>query len=163
VFAQRFESKSAALAAAVQPTFETRRTTLPRSSQLALQADFMTVRQSGRIGQRFRGTAGFRADSFPFGERARGTDSLFDPSSRDNLPTGTRQWRRFITNSSGLAKHGGCSYLGILNLQNPLDPLPSSDPEASSLARCVLPEVMLDHDDEIGTHLADRRSHCNVG
>lgn len=40
VLAQRFEFQSVTLAAAIQATFETRRTTLPASSPLALRADF---------------------------------------------------------------------------------------------------------------------------
>ena len=40
VLAQRFEFESATLAGAIQATFQTRRTSLPRSSPLALQADF---------------------------------------------------------------------------------------------------------------------------
>jgi predicted nucleotidyltransferase component of viral defense system len=40
VLAQRFEFESATLAAAIQSTFKTRRTTLPASSPMALRADF---------------------------------------------------------------------------------------------------------------------------
>lgn len=40
VLAERFEFKSSTLAAAIQATFKTRRTTLPRSSPLALRAEF---------------------------------------------------------------------------------------------------------------------------
>ena len=40
VLAQRFEFESSTLAAAIQATFKTRRTTLPRSSPLALRAAF---------------------------------------------------------------------------------------------------------------------------
>jgi hypothetical protein len=40
VLARRFEFESGILTAAIQATFETRRTTLPESSPLALQADF---------------------------------------------------------------------------------------------------------------------------
>ena len=46
VLAKRFEFESATLAAAIQATFKTRRTTLPRSSPLALQADFMNFQRS---------------------------------------------------------------------------------------------------------------------
>ena len=41
VLAQRFEFESGTLAAAIQSTFKTRRTTLPRSSPLALRAEFL--------------------------------------------------------------------------------------------------------------------------
>jgi hypothetical protein len=40
VLAQRFEFKSSTLAAAIQATFKTQRTTLPRSSPLALRTEF---------------------------------------------------------------------------------------------------------------------------
>ena len=53
VLARRFEFESGILAAAIQATFETRRTTLPKSSPLALQAVFTNLRASRRNGERF--------------------------------------------------------------------------------------------------------------
>jgi hypothetical protein len=60
VLAQRFEFESATLAGAIQATFQTRRTSLPRSSPLALQADFNELPTSRRNGQRFCEKVGLR-------------------------------------------------------------------------------------------------------
>jgi predicted nucleotidyltransferase component of viral defense system len=53
VLAQRFEFESATLVAAIQATFETRRTTLPATSPLALRSDFTTFQRSRCNGGRF--------------------------------------------------------------------------------------------------------------
>jgi predicted nucleotidyltransferase component of viral defense system len=53
VLARRFGFESSILAAAIQATFETRRTALPKSSPLALQADFYELPSKQRSGERF--------------------------------------------------------------------------------------------------------------
>jgi hypothetical protein len=60
VLAQRFEFESNTLAAAIHATFKTRRTTLPRSSPLALRAAFLNFKRSERSGERFCERAGLR-------------------------------------------------------------------------------------------------------
>ena len=63
VLAQRFEFESATLAAAIQATFKTRRTTLPRSSPLALQADFYELPTKQTQWRAFLRKSGLKADS----------------------------------------------------------------------------------------------------
>jgi len=63
VLAKRFEFESATLAAAIQATFKTRRTTLPRSSPLALQADFYELPTKLTQWRAFLRKSGLKADS----------------------------------------------------------------------------------------------------
>ncbi len=63
VLAKRFEFESATLAAAIQATFKTRRTTLPRSSPLALQADFHELPTKLTQWRAFLRKSGLKADS----------------------------------------------------------------------------------------------------
>ena len=63
VLAKRFEFESATLAAAIQATFITRRTTLPRSSPLALQADFYELPTKLTQWRAFLRKSGLKADS----------------------------------------------------------------------------------------------------
>jgi predicted nucleotidyltransferase component of viral defense system len=63
VLAQRFEFESSTLAAAIQATFDTRHTTLPTSSPLALRAEFyeLTTKQAQWLA--FLRKSGLKADS----------------------------------------------------------------------------------------------------
>jgi len=63
VLARRFEFESGILAAAIQATFETRRTTLPKSSPLALQADFYELPSKQTQWRAFLRKSGLKADS----------------------------------------------------------------------------------------------------
>ena len=63
VLAKRFEFESATLAAAIQATFKTRRTTLPRSSPLALPADFHELPTKLTQWRAFLRKSGLKADS----------------------------------------------------------------------------------------------------
>src|SRR5438552_10124951 len=63
VLAKRFEFESATLAAAIQATFKTRRTTLPRSSPLALQADFYELPTKPTQWRAVLRKSGLKADS----------------------------------------------------------------------------------------------------
>jgi Nucleotidyl transferase AbiEii toxin, Type IV TA system len=63
VLAQRFEFESATLAAAIQATFETRRTTLPASSPMALRADFYDLPAKQTQRQAFLRKSGLRGNS----------------------------------------------------------------------------------------------------
>jgi hypothetical protein len=63
VLAQRFEFDRATLAAALQATFKTRRTTLPESSPLALQADFYELPTKQTQWRAFLRKSGLKADS----------------------------------------------------------------------------------------------------
>jgi hypothetical protein len=63
VLAQRFEFESATLAAAIQATFETRRTTLPTSSPMALRADFYDLPAKQTQWQAFLRKSGLRGNS----------------------------------------------------------------------------------------------------
>lgn len=63
VLAQRFEFESGALAAAIQATFDTRRTTLPRSSPLALRAEFYELPAKQTQWRAFLRKSGLKADS----------------------------------------------------------------------------------------------------
>jgi Nucleotidyl transferase AbiEii toxin, Type IV TA system len=63
VLAKRFEFESVTLAAAIQATLKTRRTTLPRSSPLALQADFYELPTKQTQWRAFLRKSGLKADS----------------------------------------------------------------------------------------------------
>jgi predicted nucleotidyltransferase component of viral defense system len=63
VLAQRFEFESGTLAAAIQATFKTRRTTLPRSSPLALRAEFYELPAKQTQWRAFLRKSGLKADS----------------------------------------------------------------------------------------------------
>jgi predicted nucleotidyltransferase component of viral defense system len=63
VLVQRFEFESATLAAAIQATFKTRRTTLPKSSPLAFQADFYELPAKQTQWRAFLRKSGLKADS----------------------------------------------------------------------------------------------------
>ena len=63
VLAQRFEFESATLAAAIQATFETRHTTLPASSPMALRADFYDLPAKQTQWQAFLQKSGLRGNS----------------------------------------------------------------------------------------------------
>lgn len=63
VLARRFEFESGILAGAIQSTFETRRTTLPKSSPLALQADFYELTSKQTQWRAFLRKSGLKADS----------------------------------------------------------------------------------------------------
>jgi hypothetical protein len=63
VLAQRFEFESGTLAAAIQATFKTRRTTLPRSSPLALRAEFYELPAKHTQWRAFLRKSGLKADS----------------------------------------------------------------------------------------------------
>lgn len=63
VLAQRFEFESSTLAAAIQSTFKTRRTTLPRSSPLALRAEFYELPAKQTQWRAFLRKSGLKADS----------------------------------------------------------------------------------------------------
>jgi len=63
VLAQRFEIESATLAAAIQATFKTRRTTLPKLSLLALQADFYELPSKQTQWRAFLRKSRIKADS----------------------------------------------------------------------------------------------------
>jgi predicted nucleotidyltransferase component of viral defense system len=63
VVAQRFEFESSTLAAAIQATFNTRRTTLPRSSPLALRAEFYELPAKQTQWRAFLRKSGLMADS----------------------------------------------------------------------------------------------------
>ena len=63
VLAQRFEFESSTLAAAIQATFKTRRTTLPRSSPLALRAAFYDLQTKQTQWGAFLRKSGLKADS----------------------------------------------------------------------------------------------------
>lgn len=63
VLAQRFEFESGTLAAAIQATFKTRRTTLPRSSPLALRAEFYELPAKQAQWRAFLRKSGPKADS----------------------------------------------------------------------------------------------------
>jgi hypothetical protein len=63
VLAQRFEFGSGTLGAAIRATFKTRRTTLPRSSPLALQADFYELPAKQTQWRAFLLKSGLKADS----------------------------------------------------------------------------------------------------
>jgi predicted nucleotidyltransferase component of viral defense system len=63
VLAQRFEFDSGTLAEAIQATFKTRRTTLPRSSPLALRAEFYELPAKQMQWRAFLRKSGLKADS----------------------------------------------------------------------------------------------------
>jgi len=63
VLAQRFEFESSTLAAAIQATFKTRRTTLPRPSPLALRAAFYELQTKQTQWGAFLRKSGLKADS----------------------------------------------------------------------------------------------------
>jgi hypothetical protein len=63
VLAQRFEFESSTLAAAIRATFKTRRTTLPRSSPLALRAEFYELPTKQTQWRAFLRKSGLKADS----------------------------------------------------------------------------------------------------
>jgi predicted nucleotidyltransferase component of viral defense system len=63
VMAQRFEFKSSTLAAAIQATFDTRRTTLPTSSPLALRTEFYKLSTKQTQWRAFLRKSGLKADS----------------------------------------------------------------------------------------------------
>ena len=63
VLARRFEFENDILAGAIQATFETRRTTLPKSSPLALQADFYELTSKQTQWRAFLRKSGLKADS----------------------------------------------------------------------------------------------------
>lgn len=63
VLAQRFEFQSTTLAAAIQATFKTRRTTLPRSTPLALRAEFYELATKQTQWRAFLRKSGLKADS----------------------------------------------------------------------------------------------------
>ncbi len=63
VLAQRFEFDSSTLAAAIQATFKTRRTTLPRSLPLALRAEFYEPPAKQTQWRAFLRKSGLTADS----------------------------------------------------------------------------------------------------
>ena len=63
VLAQRFEFESSSLSAAIQATFKTRRTTLPRSSPLALSARFFELQTKQTQWRAFLRKSGLKADS----------------------------------------------------------------------------------------------------
>jgi len=63
VLAQRFEFESATLSAAIQATFETRGTTLPTASPLALRADFYDLATKQTQWRAFLRKSGLRGDS----------------------------------------------------------------------------------------------------
>ncbi len=63
VLTQRFEFDSATLAAAIQATFETRGTTLPKSSPVALRADFYDLPTKRAQWQAFMRKSGLKAAS----------------------------------------------------------------------------------------------------
>ena len=63
VLAQRFEFESATLVAAIQATFETRRTTLPATSPLALRSDFYDLPTKQAQWRAFLRKSGLRGDS----------------------------------------------------------------------------------------------------
>jgi predicted nucleotidyltransferase component of viral defense system len=63
VLAQRFEFESNTLAAAIHATFKTRRTTLPRSSPLALRAAFSELQTKRTQWGAFLRKSGLKADS----------------------------------------------------------------------------------------------------
>jgi len=63
VLAQRFEFESSTLAAAIQATFKTRHTTLPRSSPLALRAAFYELQTKQTQWGAFLRKSGLKADS----------------------------------------------------------------------------------------------------
>jgi hypothetical protein len=63
VLVQRFEFESATLAAAIEATFKTRRTTLPKSSPLAFQGDFYELPAKQTQWRAFLRKSGLKADS----------------------------------------------------------------------------------------------------
>lgn len=63
VLVQRFEFDSGTLAAAIQATFKARRTTLPRSSPLALRAEFYEFPTKQTQWRAFLRKSGLKADS----------------------------------------------------------------------------------------------------
>jgi len=63
VLAQRFEFEGASLAAAIRATFKTRRTTLPRSSPLALRSDFYDLATKQTQWRAFLRKSGLTAES----------------------------------------------------------------------------------------------------
>ncbi|MFY9910887.1 MAG: nucleotidyl transferase AbiEii/AbiGii toxin family protein [Candidatus Sulfotelmatobacter sp.] len=63
VLAQRFEFESGTLAAAIEATFKTRRTTLPKSSPLALRSEFCELPTKQTQWQAFLRKSGLKADS----------------------------------------------------------------------------------------------------
>jgi hypothetical protein len=63
VLTQRFEFESATLVAAIQATFETRRTTLPATSPLALRSDFYDLPTKQTQWRAFLRKSGLRGDS----------------------------------------------------------------------------------------------------
>jgi len=63
VLARRFGFESSILAAEIQATFETRRTALPKSSPLALQADFYELPSKQTQWRAFLRKSGLKADS----------------------------------------------------------------------------------------------------
>jgi Nucleotidyl transferase AbiEii toxin, Type IV TA system len=63
VLAQRFEFQSTALAAAIQATFDTRRTSLPVSVPLALPPDFFDLPNKQTQWRAFLRKSGLKADS----------------------------------------------------------------------------------------------------
>ena len=63
VLAKRFEFESSTLSAAIQATFETRRTILPRSSPLALRAEFYELPMKQMQWRAFLRKSGLKADS----------------------------------------------------------------------------------------------------
>jgi hypothetical protein len=63
VLAQRFEFESSTLAEEIQATFKTRRTTLPRSSPLALRAAFYELQTKQTQWGAFLRKSGLKADS----------------------------------------------------------------------------------------------------
>jgi hypothetical protein len=63
VLAQRFEFQSTALAAAIQATFDTRRTSLPVSVPLALRPDFFDLPNKQTQWRAFLRKSGLKADS----------------------------------------------------------------------------------------------------
>jgi predicted nucleotidyltransferase component of viral defense system len=62
VLAQRFKFESRTLAAAIQATFDTRRTTLPTSSPLALRAEFYELSTKQTQWRAFLRKSGLKAD-----------------------------------------------------------------------------------------------------
>jgi hypothetical protein len=62
VLARRFEFESAMLGTAIQAKFKTRRTTLPKSSPLALQADFYELPTKQTQWRAFLRKSGLKAD-----------------------------------------------------------------------------------------------------
>lgn len=101
VLAQRFEFESATLAAAIRATFKTRRTTLPRSSPLALQPDFYELPTKQTQWRAFLRKSGLKAESSLkeiielIGEFVMPTvDSLLKEDAKNNVWQPGGPWRK---------------------------------------------------------------------